>query len=196
MSNISRRKFLKGAGVAALAVAAAGVLAGCSNVPDKPTPGVPDKTVHIYYMIGVQPVNGEPVDIPVNGLATYVTYETIQANIPANVPADYYCAKKNYDIEKDGTVTVKLQKKASAKTKKPITIEYNYGTGTIDGGTDFKFYTLEVDENATALTQEQLDSLPSENCAYRILKADEKFFGKSQGIIKDGVATVYIEKKN
>ena len=31
MSNISRRKFLKGAGVAALAVAAAGVLTGCSN---------------------------------------------------------------------------------------------------------------------------------------------------------------------
>ena len=31
MSNISRRKFLKGAGAAALAVAAAGVLAGCSN---------------------------------------------------------------------------------------------------------------------------------------------------------------------
>ena len=67
MSNISRRQFLKGAGVATLAVAAAGVLAGCSNVPDKPTPGVPDKTVHIYYMIGVQPVNGEPVEISVNG---------------------------------------------------------------------------------------------------------------------------------
>lgn len=31
MSNISRRNFLKGAGVAALAVAAAGVLAGCSK---------------------------------------------------------------------------------------------------------------------------------------------------------------------
>ena len=66
MSNISRRKFLKGAGVAALAMAASGVLAGCSGstgVPDKPTPGVPDKTVHIYYMINVQPVNGEPVEI-------------------------------------------------------------------------------------------------------------------------------------
>ena len=111
MSNISRRQFLKGAGVATLAVAAAGVLAGCSNVPDKPTPGVPDKTVHIYYMIGVQPVNGEPVEISVNGLATYVTYETIHANIPANAAADYDCAKKNYDIEKDGTVTVKLQKR-------------------------------------------------------------------------------------
>ena len=199
MSNISRRKFLKGAGVAALAVAAAGALAGCSgntDVPDKPTPGVPDKTVRVYYLINVQPVNGEPVEITVNGLATYVTYETIQKNIPAEVAADYDCAKKNYDIGKDGTVKVVLQKKASAKTTKPITIEYNYGTGTIDGGTEFKFYTLEVDENATALTQEQLDSLPSENCPYRILKADEKFFGYSQGVIKDGVATVYIEAKN
>lgn len=118
MSNISRRKFLKGAGVAALAVAAAGVLAGCSgntSVPDKPIPGVPDKTVHINYLIGVQTVNGTLVDITVNGLATSVTYETIHANIPANAAADYDCAKKNYDIEKDGTVTVKLQKKASAK---------------------------------------------------------------------------------
>ena len=31
MSNISRRKFLKGAGVAVLAVAASGVLTGCSG---------------------------------------------------------------------------------------------------------------------------------------------------------------------
>ena len=198
MSNISRRKFLKGAGVAALAVAASGVLAGCSGstgVSDKPTPGVPDKTVHIYYMIGVQPVNGEPVDIPVNGLATYVTYETIKANIPADAAADYDCAKKNYDIEKDGTVTVVLQKKASAKPLKPVNITYTTVTSDVIS-TDFKLYELEVDENATALTQKQLDSLPSENCAYRILKADEKFFGYSQGVIKDGVATVYIEAKN
>lgn len=198
MSNISRRKFLKGAGVAALAVAASGVLAGCSgstSVPDKTTPGVPDKTVYIYYMIGVQPVNGEPVKLPVNGLATYVTYETIKANIPADAAADYDCAKKNYNIEKDGTVTVKLQKKASAKPQKPVKITYTTGTSEVIS-TDFKLYELEVDENATALTQEQLDSLPSENCAYRILKADEKFFGYSQGVIKDGVATVYVEAKN
>ena len=54
MSNISRRKFLKGAGVAALAVAAAGVLAGCSgnNVPGTDVPDVPEvtsKTVYIYF---------------------------------------------------------------------------------------------------------------------------------------------------
>ena len=41
MSNISRRKFLKGAGVAALAVAAAGMLAGCGSS----TPEMVDVTV-------------------------------------------------------------------------------------------------------------------------------------------------------
>ena len=48
MSNISRRKFLKGAGVAALAVAAAGVLAGCSadDVIDKVATETIDVILH------------------------------------------------------------------------------------------------------------------------------------------------------
>ena len=189
MSNISRRKFLKGAGVAALAVAAAGVLAGCSNVPDKPTPGVPDKTVHIYYMIGVQPVNGEPVDITVNGLATYVTYETIHANIPANVAADYDCAKKNYDIEKDGTVTVKLQKKASAKPTKTVEIRYYEGTNLV-GGTEL-IYSLDVDEEATVVN---LSKLGLEKTDYKLVD------GVNSGIIQkanDGklYVEVYVQEK-
>lgn len=183
MSNISRRKFLKGAGVAALAVAAAGVLAGCSNVPDKPTPGVPDKTVHIYYMIGVQPVNGEPVDITVNGLATYVTYETIHANIPANVAADYDCAKKNYDIEKDGTVTVKLQKKASAKPTKTVEIRYYEGTNPV-GGTEL-IYSLDVDEEATVVN---LSKLGLEKTDYKLVD------GVNSGIIqKANDGKLYVE---
>ncbi len=189
MSNISRRKFLKGAGVAALAVAAAGVLTGCSNVPDKPTPGVPDKTVHIYYMIGVQPVNGEPVDITVNGLATYVTYETIHANIPANVAADYDCAKKNYDIEKDGTVTVKLQKKASAKPTKTVEIRYYEGTNPV-GGTEL-IYSLDVDEEATVVN---LSKLGLEKTDYKLVD------GVNSGIIQkanDGklYVEVYVQEK-
>ncbi len=194
MSNISRRKFLKGAGVAALAVAAAGVLAGCS---DQSTPDTGKKrTIKLKYMVTTQHesiVKDVPIEVP--ALADTVTFATIQANVPAELKDYEFNSTEDKKII-DGVVVIKMHKKAPAKTKKPITIEYNYGTGTIDGGTDFKFYTLEVDENATALTQEQLDSLPSENCAYRILKADEKFFDKSQGIIKDGVATVYIEKKN
>ena len=189
MSNISRRQFLKGAGVATLAVAAAGVLAGCSNVPDKPTPGVPDKTVHIYYMIGVQPVNGEPVEISVNGLATYVTYETIKANIPANAAADYDCAKKNYDIEKDGTVTVKLQKKASAKPTKTVEIRYYEGTNPV-GGTEL-IYSLDVDEEATVVN---LSKLGLEKTGYKLADGTE-----NSGIIKtDGkkfYAEVYVQEK-
>ena len=194
MSNISRRKFLKGAGVAALAVAAAGVLAGCSgstDVPDKPTPGVPDKTVRVYYLINVQPVNGEPVEITVNGLATYVTYETIQKNIPAEVAADYDCAKKNYNIEKDGTVTVVLQKKASAKpNKKTVEIRYYYGTTQLNG-TAFSIYSQDVDEEATVVN---LSKLELEKTDYELVD------GVDSGIIQkadDGkfYAEVYVQKK-
>ena len=192
MSNISRRKFLKGAGVAALAVAAAGVLAGCSNVPDKPTPGVPDKTVHIYYMIGVQPVNGEPVEISVNGLATSVTYETIKANIPANVAADYDCAKKNYNIEKDGTVTVNLQKKASAKPTKQVMIRYYEGTNQLDSGefTDFINYQ-DVEEDATKI---DLTKLELEKTGYKLVENEANGIIKAEG--KKFYADVYVEKKN
>ena len=69
MSNISRRKFLKGAGVAALAVAAAGVLAGCSG-PDVPdVPGVTTRPVTVIFMKdegnGVTNVVGETAKIDV-----------------------------------------------------------------------------------------------------------------------------------
>lgn len=188
MSNISRRQFLKGAGVATLAVAAAGVLAGCSNVPDKPTPGVPDKTVHIYYMIGVQPVNGEPVEITVNGLATYVTYETIKANIPANAAADYDCAKKNYDIEKDGTVTVKLQKKASAKPTKTVEIRYYEGTNPV-GGTEL-IYSLDVDEEATVVN---LSKLGLEKTGYKLAENEANGIIKTEG--EKFYAEVYVQEK-
>ena len=50
MSNISRRKFLKGAGVAALAVAAAGVLAGCSGNDVPAVPGVTTRPVTVIFM--------------------------------------------------------------------------------------------------------------------------------------------------
>ena len=194
MSNISRRKFLKGAGVAALAVAATGVLAGCSGntgVSDKPTPGVPDKTVKIKYMLGVQMVNGEPVEISVNGLATYVTYETIQKNIPADAAARYDCAKKNYDIEKDGTVTVVLQEKASAKpNKKTVNIRYYNGTTQL-GGTAFSIYSLDVDEEATVVN---LSKLELEKTGYKLVD------GVNSGIIQkadDGkfYAEVYVQEK-
>ena len=81
MSNISRRSFLKGAGVAALAVAAAGVLAGCS---DKETPDTGAKRdVKLKYLsTSAGKVFGDVV-IQVPALATTVSFATIQANKPA-----------------------------------------------------------------------------------------------------------------
>ena len=191
MSNISRRKFLKGAGVAALAVAAAGVLAGCS---DQSTPDTGKKrTIKLKYMVTTQHesiVKDVPIEVP--ALADTVTFATIQANVPAELKDYEFNSTEDKKII-DGVVVIKMHKKAAAKPT--VTIKYTTGTSDVIS-TDFKFYELEVDENATALTQEQLDSLPSENCTYRILKADEKFFGYSQGVIKDGVATVYVEAKN
>ena len=193
MSNISRRKFLKGAGVAALAVAA-GVLAGCS---DQSTPDTGKKRpIKLKYMVtkGASIVKEVPYSVP--ALAETVSFKTIQDNVPADLKDYEFESTEDKKIPADGVVVIKMYKKAAAKPTKKVTIKYTTGTSEIKGGTDFMFYELEVDENATALTQEQLDSLPSENCAYRILKADEKFFGYSQGVIKDGVATVYVEAKN
>ena len=70
MSNISRRKFLKGAGVAALAVAAAGVLAGCSNGGDTPViPNVTKKVTVIFVCNGV--TAGKDGSVVVNDLAKF-----------------------------------------------------------------------------------------------------------------------------
>lgn len=49
MSNISRRQFLKGASVATLAVAAAGVLAGCSKEDIPQVPEVTTDVVTVYF---------------------------------------------------------------------------------------------------------------------------------------------------
>ena len=192
MSNISRRKFLKGAGVAALAVAAAGVLAGCS---DQSTPDTGKKRpITLKYMVtkGGSIVKDVPIEVP--ALAETVTFATIQANVPADLKDYEFDSTEDKKIPADGVVVIKMHKKAVVKPMKKVKITYTTGTSEVIS-TDFELYELEVDENATALTQKQLDTLPSKNCAYRILKADEKFFGYSQGVIKDGVATVYVETK-
>lgn len=58
MSKISRRKFLKTAGAATLAVAAAGVLAGCSEEDVPIIPGVNDREVIILYNLASKQEDG------------------------------------------------------------------------------------------------------------------------------------------
>lgn len=100
MSNISRRSFLKGAGVAALAVAAAGVLAGCS---DKETPDTGAKRdVKLKYLsTSAGKVFGDVV-IQVPALATTVSFATIQANKPAAAEGYDFISTEDGKIDDKG----------------------------------------------------------------------------------------------
>ena len=63
MANISRRQFLKSAGVAALAVAA---LTGCKKIPDTDIPDVPEVTSVDLRVLFVDE-KGNPVGDGVTG---------------------------------------------------------------------------------------------------------------------------------
>ena len=193
MSNISRRKFLKGAGVAALAVAAAGVLAGCS---DQSAPDTGKKRpIKLKYMVTKGESTVRDVTIEVPALAETVTLATIQANVPADLKDYEFDSTEDKKIPADGVVVIKMHKKAVVKPTKKVKITYTTGTSEVIS-TDFELYELEVDADAKYLTQAQLDSLPSKNGKYKVLNATELFGGMTQnGIIKDGVATVYVALK-
>ena len=128
MSNISRRKFLKGAGVAALAVAAAGVLAGCS---DQNTPDVSEKKKKVtlkYYSRSEGKVFGS-VDIEVGVLVDSISYTTIQEKKPADTKDFYIVDTTDYKIPADGTVWINMNMNETAKPQ-IITIKYMAILGT------------------------------------------------------------------
>ena len=122
MSNISRRKFLKGAGVAALAVAAAGVLAGCS---DQSTPDVSEKKkkVTLKYYSSSESKVFDPVDIEVGVLVDSISYTTIQEKKPADTKDFYIVNATDYKIPADGTVWIDMKMNETAK---PQTIKIKY----------------------------------------------------------------------
>ena len=97
MTKITRRSFLKGAGVAALAVAAAGVMTGCKqeNVPGTDIPNVPtvtSKTVNVYFFDADFNVQLPEYNNTMSVLkdATAVNTDDIPADI---IPAGYHIAK-------------------------------------------------------------------------------------------------------
>ena len=153
MSNISRRKFLKGAGVAALAVAAAGVLAGCSGNDVPSIPGVTAK------------------DITVN----FVDYDgkLIDSDLKKNVPVDQYnmnssevTAPKGYVLAivgdskidwKKQTVTFTVDKKETDK----VTVNYYYrGVAGVDGSETVGTEILEVEKGAKQFNTSELKKIP------------------------------------
>lgn len=99
MSNISRRQFLKSAGVATLAVAAAGVLAGCSEKDVPVIPEVTTRPVMAFFMEAHNSqttVVGEPVKLAVLKTAKTVKVGQIDKKL---IPEGYALVNENAEVE-------------------------------------------------------------------------------------------------
>ena len=120
MSNISRRKFLKGAGVAALAVAAAGVLTGCSNGDAPVIPEVTKEVKVIFICNGA--TAGKDGSVVVKKDAKTVLVSQIKAEqIPQGYTVESTGELKIQEIGGKECVLVTLKKIA---TTKPVTVAF------------------------------------------------------------------------
>ena len=109
MSNISRRKFLKGAGVAALAVAAAGVLTGCSNGDAPVIPEVTKEVKVIFICNGA--TAGKDGSVVVKKDAKTVLVSQIKAEqIPQGYTVESTGELKIQEIDGKECVLVTLKK--------------------------------------------------------------------------------------
>lgn len=134
MSNISRRQFLKSAGVAALAVAA---LTGCKKLPDTDIPDVPGVTSMDLRVLFVDEKKN-PVGNGVTGHYDTTVLKDAKKYDPKQIPADklpegYELASEDeVDIINNGNMNIalvplKMPKVASTRYAK-VTFR-NYQTG-------------------------------------------------------------------
>ena len=153
MSNISRRQFLKGAGVAALAVAAAGVLAGCSG---NDVPSIPDVTVKDVTVKFVDR-NGKEVSTTV--VKNVKLTETKMNSNDVEAPEGYVVGivgDQSIDWKKQ-TVTFTVDKKETDK----VTVNYYYrGVAGVDGSETVGTEVLEVEKGAHKFNTSELKKIP------------------------------------
>ena len=173
MSNISRRKFLKGAGVAALAVAAAGVLAGCSG---NDVPSIPDVTVKDVTVKFVDR-NGKEVDSTV--VKNVKVTETKMNSNDVKAPEGYVIGivgDQPIDWKKQ-TVTFTVDKKDTKK----VQVQYYNREGDGEVGTEI----VEVEKDAKNFNTSLLKEIPE---GYKLDTVGDI-------AINYGMATVYVSRK-
>lgn len=100
MSNISRRQFLKSAGVAALAVAA---LTGCKKIPDTDIPDVPEVTSVDLRVLFVDEKNN-PVGNGDTGHYDTTVLKDAKKYDPKLIPADKL--PKGYELASEDKVDI------------------------------------------------------------------------------------------
>lgn len=99
MSNISRRQFLKSAGVAALA---AGVLAGCGKIPGTDIPDTPVTSVDLRVLFVNE--KGEPVGNGVTGQYNTTVLKDAKKYDPKLIPAENL--PKGYELASEDEVDI------------------------------------------------------------------------------------------
>ena len=173
MSNISRRKFLKGAGVAALAVAAAGVLAGCSKDDVPVIPEVTAKDVTVKFVDR----NGKEVDSII--VRDVKLTETKMNSNDVKAPEGYVIGivgDQPIDWKKQ-TVTFTVDKKDT----KNVQVQYYNREGDGEVGTEI----VEVAKDAIGVSTSLLKKIP----------AGYKLDTVGDITINYGIATVYVSRK-
>lgn len=175
MSNISRRKFLKGAGVAALAVAAAGVLTGCgSNGGNKvtPAPTPTTKPVKVKYVLGdfVTVLDSQTINVDITKLDE-PTISSKELTLPEKYQKDYSIVAGDYPITKgkDGEYSLMV---IVRETKGLVPVVFYVKNGFTGAETDvtekvLKGRTVLVDADATTVDVSDVQ-LP-DDCGYKIM---------------------------
>ena len=197
MSNISRRSFLKGAGVAALAVAAAGVLVGCSD-HETPDTGAKRQVTLKYLSTSDSKVFGD-VAIQVPALADTVSFATILQNKPAAAEGYDFVSTEDVAIPANGTVTINMVKKQAPKDE--VQIKYmlvDYGTATEMNATDSKLDGAKLKVSvAPGTTKIDTEGLLPATSTLAICDAAHMptIEGLVNGAVANGIATVYVYVK-
>ena len=175
MSNISRRQFLKGAGVATLAVAAAGVLAGCSKDDVPVIPEVTAKDVTVKFVDRDGKEVGSIVVENVKLTETKMNSNDVKApegyviGIVGDQPIDW---KKETP-----TVIFTVDKKDTKK----VQVQYYNREGDGEVGTEI----IEVEKDATNFNTSLLKKIPE---GYKLDVVGDI-------AINYGMATAYVSRK-
>lgn len=158
MSKISRRDFLKSAGVAALAVAAAGALSGCSKNDIPVIPGTTKKVIVCYHEVYETILTYEEVTVAAD--AEYVVKADLE-----KIPAGYVLKQGEEKwLICDGYVWVDLEKveedgKDEETKPETETVEILYHKDG-DVNTICHFEYMEVSVGATTISSDDLKEIP------------------------------------
>lgn len=166
MANISRRQFLKSAGVATLAVAA---LTGCKKIPDTDIPDVPEVTSVALRVLFVDE-KGNPVGNSVTGVYETTVLKDAKKYDPKLIPADKL--PKGYELISEDEVDI-ISESTPKIAKVPVKLEESKPASQSKVFVTLKFFNGGVaDRHVEVIANKVFDlkSNPNERVCYADIK--------------------------